>query len=170
MFTRIRVGNPKLAKQDGQAIVEFALVLPILLIVILGIVDFGIAYNYKNDETHLANEAVRFAVVNNCSPCAGDSIEEFVKNDADSADLRDGGGQIESPGVTVKFCLPDGGTGAKGDALQATVTAKYNFLPSLLSFVPGLPTQITIESTATQRIEKDYAGAYPSSAYTIVSC
>ena len=37
--------------------VEFALVLPILLLVLFGIFDFGRAINYWIDATHMSNEA-----------------------------------------------------------------------------------------------------------------
>ena len=50
--------------ESGQALVEFALVLPLLLLLVLGMVDFGKAYNYWNDATHLTAEAARFAAVN----------------------------------------------------------------------------------------------------------
>ncbi len=161
MIARIRT---RLTNRSGQSLVEFALVLPLLLILILGIVDFGLAYNYKNDETHLANEAARFAVVNTCSPCGpGQKIEDFVKSDADSGDLRNGGGQIASPGVQVTFCFEarqpgspvTGPLGQVDDALRATVTADYKYLPFLVGAV-GLPTTITITSKATQRVEVPY--------------
>jgi hypothetical protein len=38
-------------------------------------VDFGKAFNYWNDETHLANEAVRYAVVNK-NPLGGSGTRE----------------------------------------------------------------------------------------------
>ncbi len=161
MIARIRT---RLTNRSGQSLVEFALVLPLLLILILGIVDFGLAYNYKNDETHLANEAARFAVVNTCSPCGGQSIEAFIKSDADSSDLRNGGGQIQSPGVQISFCFEQPVSSPPGQvnsALRATVTATYGFLPYLVSKV-GLPTTVTIVGTATQRIEQAYNSAVPA--------
>ena len=36
---------------------EFALVLPFLLLIIFAMVDMGKAISYWNDQTHLANEA-----------------------------------------------------------------------------------------------------------------
>ena len=50
--------------ERGVALIEFALVLPLLLVLLLGMIDAGKAFNYWNDETHLANEAARYAVVN----------------------------------------------------------------------------------------------------------
>ena len=54
----------KLKAQRGQALVEFALILPLLLSIILGIFDFGTAFNYQNNMSQLANEAARYACCN----------------------------------------------------------------------------------------------------------
>lgn len=48
------------ARDDrGAAAVEFALVLPLLLLIVFGIVDFGRAYNARITLSHAAREAVR---------------------------------------------------------------------------------------------------------------
>jgi len=52
------VARGRLRDTNGQAVVELAPVVPVLIL--LGILDFGRAFNYQNDETHLANEAVRY--------------------------------------------------------------------------------------------------------------
>ena len=51
--------------EDGQAVVEFALVIPILLLMILGLVEFSRAWNAKQVLTDTAREALRNAVVAN---------------------------------------------------------------------------------------------------------
>src|SRR5262249_59900990 len=76
--------------ERGAALIEFVLVLPLVLILLFGMVDFGKAFNYWNDETHLANEAVRYAVVNQNPLDPSTSLENAVKNDADSGELRNG--------------------------------------------------------------------------------
>jgi Flp pilus assembly protein TadG len=48
----------------GQSAVEFALVLPVLMLVVLGIVDFGRVFIAANALTHGTREAVRFSTVN----------------------------------------------------------------------------------------------------------
>jgi Flp pilus assembly protein TadG len=51
-------------RQDrGAAAVEFALVLPLLLLVICGIVDFGRAYNAQVTLTQAAREGARLAAL-----------------------------------------------------------------------------------------------------------
>lgn len=53
------------ANERGQALVEFALVLPILLIMLLGIVDFARAWNVYQVLTDAGREGAREAVVAN---------------------------------------------------------------------------------------------------------
>jgi hypothetical protein len=144
--------------QRGQALVETAIAVPLLLLLVLGIVDFGRAYNYSNDLTHLANEAARYATVNACipggSPCK--LIEDAVKQDAETGELRNGGGSIESPGVTISFCLPPG-----GQSIKAMATARYIFLPFVLQSFGK-----TITTSATMYLEQHPA----SPNYTAPPC
>jgi len=48
----------------GQSLVEFAMVVPFLLILVLGIVEFGRVWMMKNILTGAAREAVRVAAMN----------------------------------------------------------------------------------------------------------
>lgn len=51
--------------ERGAVAIEFALVLPILLMLVVGIMDFGRAYNNQISLTHAAREAARSMAVNN---------------------------------------------------------------------------------------------------------
>ena len=51
--------------ERGAVAVEFALVLPILLMCLVGIMEFGKAYNTQISLTHSAREAARYMVINN---------------------------------------------------------------------------------------------------------
>jgi TadE-like protein len=151
-----------LGDERGVALIEFALVLPLLLLIMFGMIDFGKAFNYWNDETHLANEAARDAVVNR-SPdpnWAGDptnpayKINTAVRKQADSAELRNGGTQsISSPGVRICIWFPNG-THAVGDPVQVIVHAQYNWLAYLVG--RGLPAHSDLSGTATMRLEQPY--------------
>jgi Flp pilus assembly protein TadG len=52
-----------LSREDGQAIVEFALVLPLLVGLLVGIVQFGIIFNNYETLTDAARVAARKAAV-----------------------------------------------------------------------------------------------------------
>ena len=57
-------GVRMLERQDGQALVEFALIVPISLMIVVGIIYFGIGLNYWLDMNRTANKEARQAVVN----------------------------------------------------------------------------------------------------------
>jgi Flp pilus assembly protein TadG len=80
---RVAAARNLAAEEQGGALLEFALVLPILLAVVFGIAQFGLAFNSANDETHIANEVARYAVVNE-DPSAKGSLAEWGKEQLDS--------------------------------------------------------------------------------------
>lgn len=51
--------------EEGQALVEFALVIPVLLLLILGLVEFARAWNTQQVLTDAARETLRRSVVAN---------------------------------------------------------------------------------------------------------
>ena len=63
-------GGVRHRRQDesGQAMVEFALILFPLLIIVAGIIQFGIGLNYWLDMQRIANQGARWAAVNNWPP------------------------------------------------------------------------------------------------------
>jgi hypothetical protein len=56
--------NRNRAVEPGQSLVEFALVLPILIILLLGVFDFGRAIAAYNSVSNGARSAARVAIVN----------------------------------------------------------------------------------------------------------
>jgi Flp pilus assembly protein TadG len=50
--------------ERGTALVEFALIAPLLFLLLFGIIDFGRALNYYNQVTQLAGQGARAAAVN----------------------------------------------------------------------------------------------------------
>ena len=157
--------------ERGAALVEFVLVLPLVLLLLFAMIDFGKAFNYWNDETHLANEAARYAVVNK-NPLGPGSLEAAVKNDADSGELRNGCGgcSIDTPGITVSFCFvnhdpanpdPNAPDTRVGAPLRATVTTNYHWLGYLVG--QGLPLTSGLTATATMRVEQPYTDSPPGS-------
>ena len=50
-------------EEDGAAAVEFALLLPLLVVLLFGFIQFGTAFNTKIQATNAAREGARMAVV-----------------------------------------------------------------------------------------------------------
>lgn len=55
----------RMRSERGAAAVEFALVVPILLVLLLGIIEFGRAYNVQISLTHAARETARTMAIDN---------------------------------------------------------------------------------------------------------
>jgi Flp pilus assembly protein TadG len=67
MVTRIIAATSKRLRkrQEGQAIVEFALIAPIFLLLVFGVVEFGRAWNVYQTLTDAVREGARTAAVAN---------------------------------------------------------------------------------------------------------
>lgn len=135
--------------------VEFAVVLPVLLLIVFGILYFGEFLNYSTDETHLAAEAVRFAAVNN-DPGSPTTLQNYVLAQA-SPGLQSTSTDVPTP-AKVYIYYPTGSSGSVGSAVRACVVATVHFLPFL-----GL-SNVTIAQTATMRLEQTASNWTPDSS------
>ena len=136
--------------QTGAALVEFALVLPILILLLFGMLDFGKAFNYWIDGTHLANEGARWAVVNkNPDPGVG-TLQQYIQQQATTTELRSGGTSSVPGPLEVCIGFPNGTSGV-GDPVEVTVSTTYHWFPFL-----GLDvTETTITGRSTMRLEAE---------------
>jgi Flp pilus assembly protein TadG len=135
--------------ERGVALVEFALVLPLLLLLLFGMLDFGRAFNYWIDSTHLANEGARWAVVNK-NPATSGTLQHYIQQQADTNELRNGGtASVPDP---LQGCISFPGTGAGvGQPVQVTANVTYNWLPFLSKRLSLLST--TVSGSSIMRIE-----------------
>lgn len=108
---RPELGNKWLGDTRGASLVELAFALPILIMLLVGMVSAGIAYNHQLALTHAAREGGRYAAtlpVTNF-PTMGDWLDEVLDQVVDDAT-----GTLASgvPGryVCVAYVYPDGFT------------------------------------------------------------
>ena len=52
-----------LKRQDGVAMTEFALIVPVFLLIVAGLLAFGRVFFYWIEANHMASETARWAVV-----------------------------------------------------------------------------------------------------------
>jgi Flp pilus assembly protein TadG len=89
---RIFARRRRRQNRRGQALVEFALVIPIFLLVLVAIFDLGRAVFAYNTLTNAAREGARIAIVNQYKP----TIVARAKQQTQIVELND-------PSVTVDF-------------------------------------------------------------------
>jgi hypothetical protein len=129
--------------ESGAALVEFVLVLPLLLVLLLGMLDLGKAFNYWIDETHLAHEGARFAAVNK-NPGPGATLQESLKAQADTPELADA--------LEVCISFPGAGGAVIGEPVEVKVSSDYTFLDFIADRFDI--TDKTITATSTMRLER----------------
>jgi len=141
-------------RDRGVALAEFALVAPVFMLLLLGMLDLGKAFNYWIDTTHLANMGARLAVVN-YQPSGGQTLQQYIRGTADTGELKNGGTSSipGSGGSGVSICVTYPGSGAAvGQPVQVTVSATYHWLP-LLGGKIGI-AQTKIRGVAQMRLEQ----------------
>jgi Flp pilus assembly protein TadG len=156
--------------------VELALAIPILLIVVFGIVDFGRAVNYWNDENHLANLGARYAATGNlpgygaCS--SSTTLVSYLTCEAgqDSVELENGNtvgtSGVQAPGVSGGICVnvPNNNP---GQPVQVKVSATYKWLPLPKVLGGGFSfADSTLNGTATMRLEAPIPSTWITSTST----
>jgi len=130
--------RPTRKDEKGQSLVEFALVVPMLLLLVFGIAEFGRAWMTKNILTGAAREAVRVLAVPD--PPGGVAAATTRANQV-----------LTSGGITTATLTIVNATAAFGDV---TVTVNYNFPVVIAGFIPGLSsTTFPLSSTTTMRRE-----------------
>jgi Flp pilus assembly protein TadG len=150
--------------EDGQALVEFALAIPLLLLVLFAIIQFGEAINFYNEETNVTNIATRYATVLSSATATTDpTYPTCTYNGQKSVDIvtyvqycaGDEAGQLS--GATVKVCdltTPTSTSPSAGDQFRVSMTYSLPILssmPILSQFFSG--TTIPITASATMRVE-----------------
>lgn len=150
-------------EEDGVALVEFALVVPILLVIMVAMLDFGKALNYWIDESQLSSAGARLAAVNNwpgkTSTDGALALATYIRGQADTSELRNGGSSATKAQVCIVFPTnPTTGTsGRVADPVTVTVATTYRWLSLLSSRFGGLPATTAVKSASTMRLEAQWS-------------
>ena len=145
---RSRAGNDR-----GAELIELALVFPILLLLVAGIVDFGFLFQRYEVVTNAAREGARVAVLPNYTVA---DVQQRVSNYLVSGGLT---ASIPAPTVTyTNEALPSGATVA-----VATVAVQY---PSQFAFIGPIAAMVggsgwgtvTLHARSVMRVEGGVGG------------
>lgn len=151
-------GDQNNSHERGAALVEFALLLPLLLVLVFGIIEFGGTYNNSISLRNGVREGARLAVVNNVSPsgsCSGDATTVLVCQTKARIGLNPNTTKVSITvpsgakiGDTVTVCASSPTykitgimTPFLGDSVTAAVTMRLEQVPSFTSYADaGAPS------------------------------
>jgi len=152
---RIGWPAPRPSDERGQALVEFAIVIPILCLLVLGIIKFGEVFsNYSQLIDATRSSARQFAIERGQGDPCGDTVGRLV---AAAGSLSSGSISvtITESGDPATYTYSGGSSSGACPTLvagsAATVAATYpcDLLILGVSYVPGC----TLHASATERVE-----------------
>ena len=126
-------------RQRGQSAVEFALVMPLFLILLFSIVDFGMGLRAWIAITNSAREAARVGAV-------GIACADVKQRAVDTSDNL-----VTLADVAVTGGVDCGGT--SGNPVVVTVTYDYQYITPLGNFVEGITGPLHLHATSNMRLE-----------------
>lgn len=135
--TRADVAAPDRRRDSGASLVEFALILPLLLLLTLGIVDVGRAFMMSNQVRGAAREAAAYAQNHPTALVPGTGCEN--PDNARWKALNEGG----SSAMSVQFSpeVPCGAWGAAapspGDEISVTVSRDLRLITPFMGQLVG---------------------------------
>jgi Flp pilus assembly pilin Flp len=125
--------------EDGAAAVEFALLLPLLVLLLFGLIQFGLAFNTRIQATNAAREGARMAVVGIddwADVGGGVAFWDAVRQDA-------GLGDLDNCVLTTT------------DVVGGTLTVTFDYpLDLVIPFLPSPPSWESGTARASMRIEQ----------------
>jgi len=143
-----------LIKSDerGQGIVEFTLMLPFFLFMLLFLVEFGYAFYTQILVRNSASEAARYAAVGALpsAACAADSIEARV--------IDASGGLVSCGDITVSYQDPVLGEFTRSSGVAVRIDHEHNTVTPLAAVANyiswgTIPTSFNLNACADSRLE-----------------
>ena len=130
-----------LQNNRGVAAVEFAICLPILILLVCGSIEFGLLFYNQQVITNASREGVRAGIV---AETTNGDIEDIVENYCNGKLINlngaSGSSELETGSVVISTVVDD---------LTVSVTYDYNFLfAGILGF-----TDKTLYAQTTMRME-----------------
>ena len=157
----------ELKGQRGASMVEFAFVLPLLIVLIFGIIEFGLYLYNQQVITNASREGARAGIVapiprlldTGGSGCTTppSSIDQVVQCYCASHIVSLGSGS-SGPTTTVEIIQPDGtvtgwsSNAPFGDLLRVTVNYTYAFWV-IPNFIPGIASLRAMQAIAVMKYE-----------------
>lgn len=122
--------HKKLRSESGASAVEFALLLPVLMMILFGIIEFGLALYRQAILTNASREGARLGIVLSVPPITNAAVDAKIDAYLTAAGIN--------PGTVTR--TPPVLTGGTGSNVTVTLTLPYTYavLPGLTSITPTI--------------------------------
>ena len=134
------VGRPRRSSESGAVAVEFALILPVLLILVLGIIQYGMYFYARQGGSDIARDAARRAAVGTPASCA--DFRTMVRDD-----INDLTGSGATATVNRTYTKANPALVQVGDTVRVTVSfTSYDLNIPLVPVVEDGRVETTVDA------------------------
>jgi Flp pilus assembly protein TadG len=121
--------HKKLRSESGASAVEFALLLPVLMMILFGTIEFGLALYQQSILTNASREGARLGIVQSIPAITTTAINAAIDNYLTAAGIP--------PGTVTRTIVAGGATGTP---VTVTLNLPYTYavLPGLTSIAPTI--------------------------------
>ncbi|MDQ6874787.1 MAG: pilus assembly protein [Actinomycetota bacterium] len=132
--------------------VEFALVAPLLLLLVFGVITFGYGYFEQQGANAAAREGARLAAVGvtSCGTWPSPASSTWLGHVKGAATGVD---NIQKPTLQINEMADSADPSTLGPGDEAVVTIPYTVPLGLLGIIPGFPASLSLTATAKARVE-----------------
>ncbi|OEU53555.1 MAG: hypothetical protein BA871_07120 [Desulfuromonadales bacterium C00003096] len=147
----------KLKSERGTAVVEFAVVLPLLLVIVFGIVEFSFILYNQAMITNASREGARTGIIVDVPRKSTGEITTVVNNYLNNYLVTFGSGAPTAPATVVKINNVEADPSTAGlvsaqDYITVEVSYDYDFL-IIPNFITSIAGTKTLFSSSTMRAE-----------------
>ena len=121
-------------RERGQAVIETALVLPVILAMILGVFSLGSLFSTQLIVTNASREGARLGALGRPESRVRDTVKAYLVQS----------GLKEAPQIAITTVKS-----ADGDSMNVDVTYPVR----LLFTIPGVPNPVMLNAAAVMRVE-----------------
>ncbi len=121
---------------SGQAVVEFALILPILMLILLGVVEFGRFYNASLMVNHASREGARISALGGTTLQVEQRVDTVMSI-------------FDTDRITVT--INPSGVKSRGDMVTVTVQYAIDPMTPLIGSIIG--TTLNLKAETVMRVE-----------------
>jgi Flp pilus assembly protein TadG len=124
-------------REAGAVAVEFALILPIFLALVLGIAEMGRAFNIQVSLSEAARQASRYAAIH-CSEAT------YAPSSAQAAGVA-AAPSVALTNTNIAITYTGTGTCAEGNDVSVNVSYTTAWMTGFPNLIPGMPASLTIQ-------------------------
>lgn len=153
--------SPRTRRERGAELLEGAVVLPIILILLLGLVVFARGWNIYQTMTRAAREGVRQSITTSCATCGGTFYaDSHIENDVVFPVLKAGGVNTSNPLLNSSYVQGYTWLDENRDVCGTYITFKYPYKVSI-PFIPMNLGTVDLNTYVQMRFETEVGNCPP---------